>query len=215
MFVSIVIPVYNGARTIGPLVRHLLDVLHQYTLQIVLVNDDSPDNSDAVCRALYEEHPESVTYLKLAKNFGEHNAVMAGLRHTRGDYVVIMDDDFQNPPDEVARLIDCAAHGDHDVVYTWYRRKHHHWFRNLGSRLNNFVASWMLDKPRDLYLSSFKCLSRFAVPVAGGTAFPGEGLMRISCDFAAGSAGVASFLHRLKTGAAAPFMLDEIFEAAR
>lgn len=163
MFVSIVIPVYNGARSIGPLVEHLLTVLHQYTLQIVLVNDGSPDNSHEVCRGLHQAHPDAVTYVRLAKNFGEHNAVMAGLRHARGDYVVIMDDDFQNPPDEVIRLIEHAAQGDHDIVYTFYRKKHHHWFRNLGSRLNNFVATWMLDKPRDLYLSSFKCLSRFAV----------------------------------------------------
>ncbi len=163
MLVSIVIPVYNGARTVGPLVGRLLDVLHDHDLQVVLVNDGSPDHSDEVCREIQAAHPQAVTYVRLAKNFGEHNAVMAGLRHARGDYVVIMDDDFQNPPEEVTRLIDHAVGGDYDVVYTYYARKHHHWFRNLGSRLNSLVASYMLDKPRDLYLSSFKCLSRFAV----------------------------------------------------
>ncbi len=163
MLISVVIPVYNGAGTIGPLVERLVDVLSINTLQIVLVNDGSPDKSDEVCRSLHIRYPETITYVKLAKNFGEHNAVMAGLHHTRGDYVVIMDDDFQNPPEEVARLIDHACTHGYDIVTTCYPRKRHHWFRNLGSRLNNRVANFMLDKPRDLYLSSFKCLNRFTV----------------------------------------------------
>src|SRR5262249_34554163 len=61
------------------------------------------------------------------------------------------------------RLIEHASVYGYDVVYTYYRHKQHHWFRNLGSRLNGYVANFMLDKPRDLYLSSFKCLSRFTV----------------------------------------------------
>jgi undecaprenyl-phosphate 4-deoxy-4-formamido-L-arabinose transferase len=163
MVISIVIPVYNGAATIGDLVDRLIDVLSTNTLQIVLVNDGSADQSDLACRALYVRYPETVTYVNLSKNFGEHNAVMAGLRHARGDYVVIMDDDFQNPPEEVTRLIDHACAHGYDIVYTRYPRKQHHWFRNLGSRLNDWVANFMLDKPRNLYLSSFKCLSRFTV----------------------------------------------------
>jgi undecaprenyl-phosphate 4-deoxy-4-formamido-L-arabinose transferase len=163
MIVTIVIPVYNGARTIEPLADRLIAVLTTNALQIVLVNDGSPDNSDEVCRSLCQRHPAIITYVRLAKNFGEHNAVMAGLRHARGDYVVIMDDDFQNPPEEVTRLIDHACTHEYDVVYSFYPRKQHHWFRNLGSRFNDWVATFMLNKPRDLYLSSFKCLSRFAV----------------------------------------------------
>lgn len=163
MQISIVIPVYNGAASIGPLVTRLVDILGTNALQIVLVNDGSPDNSDAVCRSLYHRFPETITYVKLAKNFGEHNAVMAGLQHARGDYVVIMDDDFQNPPEEVIRLIEHAHVYGHDIVYTYYARKQHHWLRNFASRMNDWVANFMLDKPRDLYLSSFKCLSRFTV----------------------------------------------------
>jgi undecaprenyl-phosphate 4-deoxy-4-formamido-L-arabinose transferase len=163
MMITIVIPVYKGESTIGPLVDRLTAVLNTHALQIVLVNDGSPDNSDKVCRSLWQRDPAIITYVKLAKNFGEHNAVMAGLRHARGDYAVIMDDDFQNPPEEVTRLIDHACSNDYDVVYTFYARKHHHWFRNLGSRFNDWVATFMLNKPRDLYLSSFKCLSRFVV----------------------------------------------------
>ncbi|HLJ95379.1 MAG TPA: glycosyltransferase family 2 protein [Gemmataceae bacterium] len=163
MQISIVIPVYNGAASIDALVTRLIDVLGTNALQIVLVNDGSPDKSDEICRSLYRRFSETITYVKLAKNFGEHNAVMAGLQHARGDYVVIMDDDFQNPPDEVVRLIEHACGHNYDIVYTFYRHKRHHWFRNLGSLLNDRVANFMLDKPRDLYLSSFKCLSRFTV----------------------------------------------------
>jgi glycosyltransferase involved in cell wall biosynthesis len=163
MVISIVIPVYNGAATIGDLVDRLIDVLSPNSLQIVLVNDGSADQSDRACRSLYLRYPETVTYVNLSKNFGEHNAVMAGLRHARGDYVVIMDDDFQNPPEEVTRLIEQACTHSYDIVYSRYPRKQHHWFRNLCSRLNDRVANFMLDKPHNLYLSSFKCLSRFTV----------------------------------------------------
>ena len=160
---SIVIPVYNGAESIGELVEALdaLDIAGGH--EIVLVNDGSPDNSLEVCRALIGRTRAPITLVDLARNFGEHNAVMAGLWHARGDYAVIMDDDFQNPPEEVARLIEHASRHGYDVVYTFSPVKHHHWLRNLGSRLNDRVANFMLDKPRNLYLSSFKCLSRFLV----------------------------------------------------
>jgi glycosyltransferase involved in cell wall biosynthesis len=163
VLISVVIPVYNGARTIGPLVERLLVALAGSPLQIVLVDDGSLDASDEVCRALGTRYVGMVTYVKLGRNFGEHNAVMAGLWHARGDYAVIMDDDFQNPPEEVGRLIDHARRHGYDIVYTHSPVKHHHWLRNLGSRLNDRVANFMLDKPRHLYLSSFKCLSRFLV----------------------------------------------------
>ncbi len=163
MLISIVIPVYNGAGTIGPLVARLLEALPGRALQIVLVDDGSLDASDDTCRALSALHAGVVTYVKLGRNFGEHNAVMAGLWHARGDYAVIMDDDFQNPPEEVGRLVDHAVSHRHDVVYTHSPVRHHHWLRNLGSRVNDRVANFMLDKPRHLYLSSFKCLSRFLV----------------------------------------------------
>jgi undecaprenyl-phosphate 4-deoxy-4-formamido-L-arabinose transferase len=163
MQISIVIPVYNGAASIGPLVTRLIDMLGTNALQIVLVNDSSLDNSDEVCRSLYRRFSETITYVKLAKNFGEHNAVMAGLQHARGDYAVIMDDDFQNPPEEVTRLIEHAYGHGYDIVYTYSPHKRHHRLRNLGSLVNDRIANFMLGKPRDLYLSSFKCLSRFTV----------------------------------------------------
>ena len=158
------IPVYNSAATIGDLVSQLIEIIgQQEELQIVLANDGSPDNCDELCRGLAIANPEIITYLKLAKNFGEHNAVMAGLNHARGDYTIIMDDDFQNPPAEVIRLVKFARDGNYDIVYSKFPKKHHHIIRNLGSNLQNMMASILLKKPQSLYLSSFKCLSRFVV----------------------------------------------------
>jgi glycosyltransferase involved in cell wall biosynthesis len=163
MKISIVIPVYNGARTIERLTEELIGNKKKHTLEIVLVNDGSADDSHRICRKIFEEHADTVKYINLAKNFGEHNAVLAGLNHASGDYAVIVDDDFQNPPDEIQKVVDAAAEGGYDVVYTYYEKKHHPWFRNLGSDFNNIVATWLLDKPKDLYLSSFKCMNKFLI----------------------------------------------------
>jgi glycosyltransferase involved in cell wall biosynthesis len=162
--ISIIIPVYNSETTIGPLVTKLVNELSpQYRIEIVLVNDNSKDQSDKVCCNLFEQYRTTVKYYQLAKNVGEHNAVMAGLNQMTGDYAVIMDDDFQNPVSEVIKLINHAIENNNDVVYTWYEKKQHSFFRNLGSSFNNRVANVMLKKPKDLYLSSFKIMNRFLV----------------------------------------------------
>lgn len=161
---SIVIPVYNSEETIGELTDRLVQTLgSDYNLEIVLVNDCSKDNSEKVCIDLYNRHKPIVKFYSLAHNVGEHNAVMAGLNHVTGDFVVIMDDDFQNPISEAIKLVEYAKNNSYDVVYTYYDRKQHHFLRNLGSKFNDKVANWMLKKPKDLYLSSFKLISKFVV----------------------------------------------------
>jgi undecaprenyl-phosphate 4-deoxy-4-formamido-L-arabinose transferase len=160
---SVVIPVYNAEASIGRLVETLLAASPAGATDIVLVNDGSRDGSHAVCLDLCRRFPGRVTYLRLARNFGEHNAVMAGLNQARGDYVVVMDDDFQNPPEEVTRLLDATISGGYDVVYAAFREKRHCRLRNWGSLFNDRVATCLLGKPPHLYLSSFKCLSRFLV----------------------------------------------------
>lgn len=160
---SIVVPVYRGAATVGLLVEALSALRPEGGLEIVLVNDGSPDNSGDVCRALQQSATVPLTYIEHARNFGEHNAVMTGLRHARGSYVITMDDDLQNPPEEVLKLYDHARKGGWDVVYTRYAVKEHEGWRNLGSRFANKVADLLLDKPKGLYLSSFRCMSALAV----------------------------------------------------
>jgi len=159
---SIVIPVYNGAPTIGALVAALQALAVPGGHEIVLVNDGSPDDSLEICRGLVARTSVPITLVDLARNFGEHNAVMAGLREARGAHIITMDDDLQNPPSEVLRLLEHAQRGGADVVYAKPYEKHHAGWRNLGSRFTNRVADFVLDKPKGLYLSSFRCISAFA-----------------------------------------------------
>jgi glycosyltransferase involved in cell wall biosynthesis len=158
---SIVIPVYNGAASIGELVAALEQLHIAGGHEIVLVNDGSPDNSLEVCRALVAQARVPITLVALSRNYGEHNAVMAGLRHARGAHIITMDDDLQNPPEEVERLLAHAQQSGHEVVYTYYDDKRHAAWRNLGSRFTNWVAGFVLDKPKGFYLSSFRCISAF------------------------------------------------------
>jgi undecaprenyl-phosphate 4-deoxy-4-formamido-L-arabinose transferase len=159
---SIVVPVYNGADSIGELVDALeaLDVPGGH--EIILVNDASPDSSLLECQRLQARAKVPITLVDLARNFGEHNAVMAGLREAGGAHIITMDDDLQNPPGEVLRLLHYAQKTGKDVIYTHYAKKQHAAWRNLGSRFANWCADKVLDKPKGLYLSSFRCISAFA-----------------------------------------------------
>ncbi|MBM3488236.1 MAG: glycosyltransferase [Alphaproteobacteria bacterium] len=160
---SIVVPVYKGEKTVGALVEALSALAVPGGHEIVLVNDGSPDGSLAACREAADRAPVPVTVVNHARNYGEHNAVMTGLRHTRGQYVITMDDDLQNPPSEVVRLWRHARDNGRQVVYTRYAEKEHAWWRNLGSTFTNRCADMLLSKPRGLYLSSFRCMSGFVV----------------------------------------------------
>jgi undecaprenyl-phosphate 4-deoxy-4-formamido-L-arabinose transferase len=158
MLLSVIIPVYNSEKTISKLVEHILETLDKQTLEIVLVNDGSRDRSEWVCSQLAQKFSQ-VKFISLRRNSGEFNAVMCGLNHAVGDYCVMIDDDFQNPPTEILKLVEVAQNQNFDVVYSFYEKKEHSRFRNFGSWLVNRVTTWLLEKPRDLYLSSFKLIS--------------------------------------------------------
>ena len=158
---SIVVPVHNSHATIGLLVEEVAALDVDGGLEVVLVDDGSTDGSPAVCEELTCTASVPVTLVAHARNYGEHNALMTGLRHARGDYIVTMDDDLQNPPDEVKRLYEYCRDGDFDVVYTRFAEKRHAVWRNLGSWFANRTADLVLDKPEGLYLSTFRCMQRF------------------------------------------------------
>ena len=160
---SFVIPVYNGAGSIAGVVTQIHELFSDLAVEVVLVNDGSDDDSEQTCASMVERFPDTVTFVHLSRNFGEHNAVLAGLNHASGAYVAVLDDDGQNPPQEVRRLYEAISARRHDVVYGRYRVKHHSLFRNLGSFFNDRMATLMLDKPPRLYLSSFKIMNRFVV----------------------------------------------------
>jgi undecaprenyl-phosphate 4-deoxy-4-formamido-L-arabinose transferase len=158
---SFVIPLYYSAETIVPLVREIEGMAVEGGHELVLVNDGSRDETTARCRELLRTVRIPVTLVNLARNFGEHNAVLTGYRHARGAYVVNLDDDGQNPPTEALRLWQHARSEKLDVVYGHYADKQHSAWRNVGSWFTNRITDWVLDKPRGFYLSSFRCVSAF------------------------------------------------------
>lgn len=162
--VSFVIPCYRSAETIGSVVEEIdaaMEGLAAYDHEIILVNDCSPDNTFAVIRKLCEEN-DRVLGVNLARNFGQHAALMAGFHQVRGDILVCLDDDGQTPADEVGRLLTALEEGA-DVVYAKYEHKHHNKFRNFGSRVNDWMLCFMLGKPKNLFISSYFAARRFVL----------------------------------------------------
>lgn len=162
MKLSVIIPVYNSEKTIRPLIEKLQATLSEISFEIVMVNDGSRDQSEQVCRELSNAYA-NVRFISLRRNYGEFNAVMCGLNWAYGNYCVMIDDDFQNPPEEILKLVETAESGDYDVVYTYYAKKQHSVGRNMGSRFVNWLTSYLLNKPKDLYLSSFKLIRQEVV----------------------------------------------------
>ena len=164
--ISFVIPCYHSAQTLPSVVREVcdtMDKLPQYTFEIVLVNDCSPDDTWDAIKSLIAAFPQAhITGINLAKNFGQHAALMAGFRTIRGDILVCLDDDGQTPADEVGKLLEKIEEGD-DVVYAKYDHKQHSKFRNWGSRLNDKMTCALLGKPKDLYVSSYFAAKRYIV----------------------------------------------------
>ena len=162
--VSFVIPCYNSSKTIEKVIEEIKDTMKQlakYEYEIILVNDCSPDNTFEVIEELCRKN-KNFCGINLAKNFGQHGALMAGFHQVTGDILVCLDDDGQTPADEVGKLLDKIEAGD-DVVYASYAHKKHSLFRNFGSYVNELMAQFLLGKPKDLYVSSYFAARRFVV----------------------------------------------------
>lgn len=162
--VSFVIPCYRSEHTLSHVVAEIeekMKTMEQYEYDIFLVNDCSPDDTLRTIHRLCREH-ENIKGISFSKNFGQHAALMAGLRHSDGDYVVCLDDDGQTPANEVDRLLEKLEEG-FDAVYAKYEHKQHSAFRNLGSRVNDLMTRVMLGKPADLCVSSYFAVKKFVV----------------------------------------------------
>lgn len=159
---SIVVPVYRSAAILPKLVEqiHAEMIKEGFSddFELLLVSDASPDNSWQVISALARTH-SFIRGISLRRNFGQHNAIMAGLNHVSGEFVVLMDDDLQHPPHAIGDIVRALKEG-YDVCYTNYLNRQHATWKKLGSQFNDWVATHLLGKPKGLYLSSFKGMRR-------------------------------------------------------
>ena len=159
---SVVIPVYGSAPILPELIRHLGNELTPAIgpggFEVILVQDCGPDDAWKVIESLAPSHPW-LAAIDLRKNAGQHNAVMAGLAHARGDYIVTMDDDLQHSPRDVPLLVETLRQGA-DVCYAQFRSRRHALWKLAGSRFNDAVAQRLLKKPKGLYLSPFRAMRR-------------------------------------------------------
>ena len=144
MNISVVIPVYNGQETITPLVERLGKVLPGISdsFEVILVCDGSPDNSWSVIEALVARYPW-VRGIQLMRNYGQHNALLCGVRAARYDVTVTLDDDLQNPPEEIPILLKKLEEG-YDVVFGVPKKMTQTWWRNIASVLSKRVVSFVM-----------------------------------------------------------------------
>lgn len=162
--ISFVIPCYRSSETLPGVVAEIEETMQKlpdYRHEIVLINDCSPDDTFETIRRLCREN-KRITGINLARNFGQHAALMAGFHHVSGDIAICLDDDGQTPACEADRLIRAIEEGA-DVAYARYAHKHHSGFRNFGSRVNELMTRVMLGKPKDLYVSSYFAARKFVV----------------------------------------------------
>lgn len=163
--ISFVIPCYRSEQTLPKVIAEINETMQQmaekYTYEIILVNDSSPDNTYGVIEKLSKAQ-DNIIGIDLAKNFGQHAALMAGFHYVSGDILVCLDDDGQTPANEVDKLLDAIENGE-DVAYARYSHKKHSPFRNFGSWVNEKMLQFLLGKPKELYVSSYFAAKRFVV----------------------------------------------------
>ncbi|MBO9170451.1 glycosyltransferase family 2 protein [Rhizobium sp. L245/93] len=156
---SVVIPAYGSELTLAELVLQLEAVLSSAAsvmgnYEIILVCDHSPDGTWEVIKQLTSTRPK-VSGILLRMNAGQHNALMAGFARAAGDIIVTMDDDLQHSPSDIPKLLEKISVG-HDVVYARFKNRNHAAWKVAGSRFNNRIAAYLMNKPADLYLSPFR-----------------------------------------------------------
>ncbi|RLA90037.1 MAG: glycosyltransferase [Deltaproteobacteria bacterium] len=156
-YISVVIPVYNEEDNLPQLVRRLVQTLTATgrTFEILMVDDGSQDRSWEILTELYEQHPEHLRAIQFNRNFGQHRAIFAGFQAARGQVVVTLDADLQNPPEEIPRLVAKLEEG-YDTVGGWRETRHDSIFRKLSSFIMNRVMSWVTG----VRLHDYGCMLR-------------------------------------------------------
>lgn len=171
---SLVVPVFNSARVVARTIDRILEVFDDSGLdyELILVNDGSSDDSWQVISDRARTTPR-VTALNLLKNYGQHNANLAGFHESSGEWVITLDDDLQNPPEEAIKLIEHARRG-HDVVFGEFQSKQAAGYRKLGSKIISLINRRVFDQPAWLPVSNYRILHRDVVDriCADNTAHP-------------------------------------------
>lgn len=157
--ISFVVPLFNTGESLPALIDAFKALQLDLRWEVILVDDGSLDGTPQRAREAVRTLPNA-TLIELARNYGEHAAVIEGLRHANGRVMVTMDDDLQNPLNEAVRMARALQESDAEVLFGRYSIKRHHWWRNLGSQAINGLATFLLGKPRSLYLSSFRAIKR-------------------------------------------------------
>lgn len=164
--ISFLIPVYNSQETIELVCQKLIEQVEsksdRYSYEIILVNDCSKDNSYTICKQMATNNPK-VKVINFSKNFGKHNGLMAGFRASTGDYLIGLDDDLQNPPEEMWKLVNCLEENDYDVVFGEPLKRNHNLFQKFGSFINKKMAEMLINRPKHLYMSSYFIMKRFVI----------------------------------------------------
>ena len=163
--ISFVISVYNSEKTIEEVVRRIekfLLKIEKYKFEIILVNDGSKDNSLEVCKRICNKK-QFVKLINLSKNFGQQNSVMAGYNYVSGDYIVCIDDDLQINPEDTIILLNELHRFNYDVVIGRYKIKKQGLFRKFGSFINESMANYLINKPKNIKMSSFVLAKRFVI----------------------------------------------------
>ena len=162
--ISVVIPCYRSEKTITKVVDEVVETLknRKGKFEIILVNDCSPDDVWNEIIKLSIKYPSVVTGISLSRNFGQHAALMAGYRESKGEIVVSMDDDGQTNPKEIWKLVDRLDDG-YDAVFAKYPVNKESLFRRFGSWLNDKMSIWLLGKPDAIKGTSYNAIRRFVI----------------------------------------------------
>lgn len=162
MLVSIVIPCYNSEHTIEKVVDLAIAEfanLEDYECEFVLVNDYSRDDTWGAIQRLTSRY-SNVKGIRLAKNFGQHNAIMAGLQYTEGDLILGMDDDMQNHPSQIPQFLNKIQEG-YDIVFGVFKERKFSTTKNITGAISRFLLWKLLDRPKDIQMSSFWCCRKY------------------------------------------------------
>jgi Glycosyltransferases involved in cell wall biogenesis len=158
--ISAVIPVFNSVNSVADTIYRTAAAFEALDLryEIIAVNDASTDGSWTVLEEVASQNP-SVIAINLVKNYGQHPAILCGLVQSRGDFVVTLDDDLQNPPEEIGRLLEKGREG-YDLVCGRFRKKRHSLVRRLGSKMIAMMNEEIFGKPKDFALTNFRLMER-------------------------------------------------------